>query len=400
VKYNIKGLSALGDVVRLTVEAGDAAEARRAGAAQGVSILTLKPQNPLALALSLRTPRPRVRFALDLFSQELLSLLESGLSLVEAIETLAEKEESSGSARALETLTGHLHRGQSFSGALEQLPELFPPLFVATVRAAEKTGDIREAVARYLEYHAQAGRIKRELVSAAIYPVLLMIVGMLVAGFMLFHVVPKFSRIYEELGSDLPFLSRMLVEWGRLLDAHTGPVLIGLACFIGGVAYGLTRPAFRRWIAPKLWTLPAIGARLRLYELSRFYRTLGMLLKSGIPLPEALDMSSGLLSPYLRAGLARAAREIREGRPVSRSLEKQGLTTRIALRLLLVGERSGRMPYMVERIALFCEAELTRWVNWFTRLFEPILMVFIGGIIGLILLMLYMPIFELAGNIK
>jgi general secretion pathway protein F len=293
-----------------------------------------------------------------------------------------------------------LQRGQSFSSALEQLPEFFPPLFVATVRAAEKTGDIREAVSRYLEYHAQASRIKRELLSAAIYPVLLMTVGILVAGFMLFHVVPKFSRIYEELGSELPFLSRVLVNWGKLLDSHAMAVLIGFAVVVGGIAYTVTRPSFRAWIGPRLWSLPTIGSRMRLYQLSRFYRTLGMLLKSGIPLPEALDMASGLLSPYLRDGMARAARHIREGQPVSRSLEKQGLTTRIALRLLIVGERSGRMPYMVERIALFCETELARWVNWFTRLFEPILMVFIGGIIGLILLMLYMPIFELAGSIK
>ena len=396
MKFQIKGMTEVGEVVRVTVEAADVAEARRAGSVQGLSILTLKAQNPFASMM----PKKRVRFALDLFSQELLSLLESGLSLVEAVETLAEKEENSASAQTLNELTGHLHRGQSFSSALEQLPAYFPALFVATIRAAEKTGDIREAVARYLEYHAQAGKIRRELVSAAIYPVLLMIVGVLVAGFMLFHVVPKFSRIYEELGSELPLLSRILVNWGRMLDTNGSAVLLGLAAIIGGIAYGVTRPAFRRWIGPRLWALPGIGERMRLYQLARFYRTLGMLLKSGIPLPEALDMASGLLSPYLRNGMARAARDIRAGQPVSRSLDRQGLTTRIALRLLTVGERSGRMPYMVERIALFCEAELARWVTWFTRLFEPILMVFIGGIIGLILLMLYMPIFELAGNMK
>jgi general secretion pathway protein F len=396
LKFAIKGLSEIGDVVRLTVEAANAAEARRAGAGHGVSILALKAQNPLASWM----PRRRVRFALELFSQELLSLLESGLSLVEAVETLADKEEVGGAAQALKALTGHLHRGHTFSFALEQLPDCFPPLFVATVRAAEKTGDIKEAVSRYLEYYAQAGRIRRELVSAAVYPLLLMAVGILVAGFMLFHVVPKFSRIYEEIGGDLPFLSRVLVDWGRLLDSHAAAVLVGVALLIGGAVFGATRQAFRRWLGPRLWNLPALGKRMRLYQLARFYRTLAMLLKSGIPLPEALDMSSGLLSPYLRDGMARAARHIREGQPVSRSLERQGLTTRIALRLLIVGERSGRMPYMVERIARFCEDELTRWVDWFTRLFEPLLMVFIGGIIGLILLMLYMPIFELAGNIK
>jgi len=225
-------------------------------------------------------------------------------------------------------------------------------------------------------------------------------VGTLVSGFMLFHIVPKFARIYEEMGANLPFLSRVLINWGRFLDAHAVAAGSGVVLLIGGAAFALTRPAVRQWIGPRLWKLPAFGKRMRLYELARFYRTLGMLLKSGIPLPQALDMSSVLLSPHLRDGMARAARHIREGQLVSRSLQKQGLTTPIALRLLVVGERTGRMPYMVGRIALFCEEELARWVNWFTRLFEPILMVFIGAVIGLILLMLYMPIFELAGTIK
>ena len=396
MKFAIKGLSRAGEVVRLTIEAADLAEARRSSSGRGVSVLAIKAQNPIAAWM----PRRRVRFALDLFSQELTSLLESGLSLVEAVETLADKEESSSAAHALDELSMQLHRGQSLSFALEQLPALFPPLYVATVRAAEKTGDIKEAISRYLEYHAQAARIRREIVSAAIYPGLLMAVGTLVTGFMLFHIVPKFARIYEELGSDLPFLSRMLVNWGQFLDGHAAATAIALAVLVTGTAFAITRPALRQWIGPRLWNLPGFGKRMRLYELARFYRTLGMLLKSGIPLPEALDMAGGLLSPHLRDSMARAARHIREGQPVSRSLAKQGLTTPIALRLLLVGERSGRMPYMVGRIALFCEEELARWVSWFTRLFEPLLMVFIGAVIGLILLMLYMPIFELAGNIQ
>ena len=125
-----------------------------------------------------------------------------------------------------------------------------------------------------------------------------------------------------------------------------------------------------------------------------------MLLKSGIPLPSALDMAGGLLSPFLRPGLQRAAREVREGQPVSRAFAAQGLTTPVSARLLGVGERSGRMPHMVERIALFYEDELARWVDWFTRLFEPILMVLIGAIVGLIVVLLYLPIFELAENVK
>lgn len=397
MKFVVKGLRGVSDVaLRLTIEAADAGEARRTAVEQGLDVLAIKPQNPLGAWL----PRPRLGFKLDLFSQDLISLLDSGLSMVEVIEMLADKEEGKGAAAALTELRDHLYRGQSFSSALEQLPRLFPSMFVATVRAAEKTGDIREAISRYLEYHTQLDRIRRKIVAASVYPVLLLAVGSLVTAFLLFYVVPKFSRIYEEMGSDLPFLTRLLVNWGQLLETHAVATLAGLALLIGGTAFALSRPGLRGWIGPRLWTLPAIGNRMRVYQLARFYRTLGMLLKSGIPLPTALDMSSGLLSPFLRDGMERAAREIREGQPVSRSFHKHGLTTRVAMRLLSVGENSGRMPYMVERIALFYEDELARWVDWFTRLFEPAMMVVIGALIGLIVVLLYLPIFELAENMK
>jgi general secretion pathway protein F len=380
----------------LTIEAPDAEGARRAVSGQGLAILAVQPLNPL-LAW---TPKRRSRFSLDLFCQELVSLMDSGLSLVECVETLAEKEENRQSADALAELRGHLYRGLTFSAGLEQLPALFPSLFVATVRAAEKTGDIREAVTRYLEYHAQLDRVRRKLIAASVYPVVLLAAGLLVTGFLLFYVVPKFSRIYEELGSELPMLTRVLVQWGRLLETHATTTLAALALLGAGVAFGLTRPAFRTWLGPRLWRLPAVGSRMRTYELARFYRNLAMLLKSGIALPAALDMAKSLLSPFLRDGMELASREIREGQPVSRSFRRHGLTTPVALRLLAVGERSGNMPHAFERIAVFCEDDLARWVDWFTRLIEPALMVVIGAMVGLIVVLLYLPIFELAENIK
>jgi general secretion pathway protein F len=268
------------------------------------------------------------------------------------------------------------------------------------VRASERTGDIKEAVARFVDYHSQIDRIRRKIVSASVYPVMLLGVGLLVTTFMLLYVVPKFSRIYEEIGSNLPFLTRLLVGWGQMLETHALATLSGAAAALGLAWLIFTRPGVRRRIESQLWRMPAIGDRLRVYELARFYRTLGMLLKSGITLPTALDMAGGLLSPLLRHGVERAAHEIREGQPVSRAFHKQGLTTQVSLRLLAVGEQSGRMSHMVERIALFYEDDLARWIDWFTRLFEPALMVLIGALVGLIVVLLYLPIFELAENIK
>jgi len=146
--------------------------------------------------------------------------------------------------------------------------------------------------------------------------------------------------------------------------------------------------------------LPSIGGRLHIYQLTRFYRSLGMLLRGGMPVVTSLQMVTDLLESSLRGQLLLATASIREGHAMSRAMEQYGLTTPVALRMLRVGERTGRMGEMMERIASFYEDETARWVERFTKLFEPLLMVFIGLVIGVIVVLMYLPIFELAGSIQ
>ncbi|HSO06738.1 MAG TPA: type II secretion system F family protein [Pelomicrobium sp.] len=397
MRYLVKALRASGDVVTVVCDAPDRDDAAQQAARQGLDVLSVR--RAAGLAVSRWWPR-RDRFPLVLFSQELISLLDAGLPMVEALETLAEKEHSSQTGRLLREVLQHLYEGRTLSYALEQFPQTFPMLFIATVRASEKTSDLKEALSRYVEYQTQVERVKRQVVSASIYPFLLLGIGTLVTVFLLFYVVPKFSRIYEDIGGDLPFLSRVLMAWGSAMESQGALVLALLAAVVALAAYGVTRPSFRQRVVPRLWDLPVIGERLKIYELSRFYRTLGMLLRSGIPMVSALDMAGGLLSPALRSGMERAAARIREGQSVSQAMQDQGLTTAVAVRLLRVGERSGRMGQMVERTAQFYEDETARWIDWVTRLFEPLLMAAIGIVIGIIVLLLYLPIFELAGSIQ
>ncbi|HSQ03839.1 MAG TPA: type II secretion system F family protein, partial [Burkholderiales bacterium] len=156
----------------------------------------------------------------------------------------------------------------------------------------------------------------------------------------------------------------------------------------------------KKWVMHRLWQIPAAGARMRIYQLARFYRTLGMLLRGGTPVGQALRMVSDLLQPALRVHLDGAARNISEGRSISYAMESHQLTTPVALRMLRVGERTGQMGDMMERIAGFYDEEMARWVDWFTRLFEPLLMAFIGLVIGFIVVLMYLPIFELAGSLQ
>jgi len=184
------------------------------------------------------------------------------------------------------------------------------------------------------------------------------------------------------------------------MEAHGGKIAVFFVGMATLLLYALSRPAVRGWLRELLWKLPMVGERMRIYQLSRFYRTLGMLASAGIPLMAALEQVSGLLDARLQVRLAQARNHVREGLALSQAMERSGLSTAVAMRLLRVGERTGQMGGMMDRVADFHEEELNRWIDWASRLFEPLLMTFIGVVIGGIVILMYIPIFELAGSIQ
>ena len=396
MRYEVKALHGEDQLTAFALDAVDAGDAESQAREQGYTVIAVKLKADWLVWRRLGMSH----FPLILFSQELLALLEAGLSLVEALETLAEKEQQTDIRKTLTQIIASLYEGHTFSHALQHSATNFPLLYVATVRACEKTGALPEALSRYVAYQSQMEAVKRQVISASIYPLLLAAVGGLVTLFLMVYVVPRFSQIYADIGGNLPLMSRLLMRWGQLLDTHGAVILGGTLAAMGAIAYIATRPACRRWLLGKLWQVPSIGGRLHVYQLARFYRSLGMLLRGGMPVVTSLQMVSDLLDVSLRGQLALALSSIREGRALSCAMEQYGLTTAVALRMLRVGERTGRMGEMMERIAAFYEDETARWVERFTRLFEPLLMVFIGLVIGGIVVLMYFPIFDLAGSIQ
>ncbi len=393
MRYHVKALDGASNVRVSAVDALDAFDARRQMVERGQRVISIA-----------RDMRPnfgrRRRFPIVIFSQELIALLEAGLSLVEAIDTLTEKEGNASLRRSLEQVRARLFEGRTLSFALEELPATFPPLYVASIRASEKTGAIRDALVRFVAYQRQLDVVRQKVVSASIYPAVLVGAGALVTLFLLIYVVPSFSSIYEDLGSNIPAASRLLMQWGRLLQAHGVAVGVAAAAVSLVVGYALTRAAVRAVAARTLARVPAVGEHLQIYQLARLYRTAGMLLRGGMPAVQALKMSTGLLSEALRPNLFRAIQSISEGQPLAASLEQVALTTPVAARMLRVGQRSGNMGEMMERVASFYDGELERAVDLLIRLIEPALMMVIGLVIGLIVVLMYFPVFELAGSIQ
>jgi general secretion pathway protein F len=381
-------------VVKLQIDAESADAALKAVRAKGYAALTAAP------TAGMRKIARRGRFSLVLFSQELLALLSAGLSLIEGLETLAEKEQASEAGRVLKQVLESLYQGMPFSEAMDKQPQAFPALFVATVRASEKTGDLAEALNRYLAYETQFDVVRKKVIAASVYPLLLIAFGGLVVLFLLSYVIPRFSVAFAETAVELPFASRLLIEWGTLVSAHGGQILAGVGVAVAVGIWLLTRQETRRRLAQMLWRLPGFGERVRLYHLARFYRTLGMIQRGGIPLVTALSMAGGLLSAGLKDGLERARLAVEQGLPLSRAFGDNGLTTPVAVRMLRVGERSGRMAEMLERIGAFYDDEIARWVDLASRMLEPLLMVVIGLVIGGVVLLMYMPIFQLASSVQ
>jgi|CXWL01.1.fsa_nt_gi general secretion pathway protein F len=397
MQFEMKVLRRGEGVSLLSVAAMNENDAATLAKNQGYTVLGIKSGGGIALP---KFKRSGNGFPLVLFSQELLALLDAGLSLVEALETLAEKERHGEAKKIFDAIVARLYEGQPLSTALQDFPSVFPPLFVATIRTSEKTGGLSEALGRFVAYQSQLDFVRKKIISASIYPVLLMFVGGLVVMFLLTYIVPKFAVIYEGNATNLPVLSQLLLQWGTLLKTHGLLVLLAVLSVLSGGIYGITRPSVKVWVMQKLWHIPAVGERMHVYQLARFYRTLSMLLKGGIPVVSALEMVSGLLQPVLRAKLKLASRAISEGQTISHAMEAQELTTPVALRMLRVGERTGNVGEMMERIAAFYDEEMARWVDWFTKLFEPILMALIGLVIGVIVILMYMPVFDMAGNIQ
>ncbi|WP_213766674.1 type II secretion system F family protein [Caballeronia sp. dw_19] len=350
----------------------------------------------------------RARFDLSLFVYELLALLRAGLALTEALETLDERRRQNQPGAAeekghyvLSELIRLMQQGKSFSVSLAAHPDCFSALFVAMVAASEQTGGMTQALERYLQYDGQVSLVRQKIIAASLYPVMLLITGMVVAFFLLWFLAPRFGHVYEGMThAELPLMSQWLISFGLFVSDHTLASLVCLTTTFAATVVLSMRPAVQQRCLVLLGRIAWIGAMLKLMQLARFYRSLGMLLQGGVALLPSLTMTRELLPLPLQAGLTRSMLSIAQGKKMSESLEHESLMTSVALRLLRAGERNGQIAGMLEQAAMFHEREITQWVDRFARLIEPVLMLIMGLGIGSIVVLLYLPIFDLAGSLQ
>lgn len=325
-------------------------------------------------------------------------MLEAGLSLVETVETLRDKSKEGLNRVVLQSIVSALYEGLPLSKPLERQPEHFPALYVATVASAEQTGHLAEALKRYHHYDARLAAVRKKVVASMVYPSIVIATGGFIILFLAFFVIPKFSQVFASM-RDIPLSAKLMLLWGNPVAAHGGLLLAAIVGSLAAAGWSLRSKALRARLFTAVLSLPKLADYQRLFALTRFYRTLGMLLAGGMSVVASMELSAQLLPVQMQAALAQALDEIRAGKALSSALPAANLTTPVAERLIRVGEQSGELPGMVTRSAEFCDEELDRAIDTLMRVVEPVLMLVVGGVVGTVIFLLYMPIFQLAGSV-
>ena len=393
-QFTLTAIDQSGTIQTKRINAGSKQQAESLCVELGMQVISVK------LPLSQRfTSSTRSSFKLIPFAEELLALQKAGLSITESLSGLHSKANESQKP-VLSGLIQSIQQGQSFSEALANYPNEFPTLLRALVQAAEKTSNLPQAIEKYLEYAQQADLIKRKISNAALYPSLLLLVGGGVLMFLLMYVIPRFAGVYEGLQGDRPWLSEVLLWWGRAMRDHAVWVFTVLAVLAYAIystiknthyQHKVLQLVLRNSTAAKLW---------QGYTLSRLYRALGLLLSGGIPVQISLAQVEQLLGQDEAHQLRKVSQRIAQGEPLSTALAESKLTTEISFQMLTVGERTGSVGEMLTKTAQFLEADTSKAVEAFSRIFEPVLMALIGLIIGVVVVLMYMPIFELANSLQ
>lgn len=385
----------------LTLSADSEASARLHASRLGLTVLSLS-SHASGLSggsVSQSTRRARLRPAdLTLLIEQLLALLQAGLSVIEALDTL-DRSNRGAVGHIVSELSGKLKQGLTLSRSMASDEMGFPALLIAMVRSAEVTSDLPQALARYLDHEKRAAQVRHQVVSVALYPSLLLAVGGGVMLFLLLYVMPRFARIFEGM-STLPWSAQMMVAWSRILHAH-GWLMAGvaLAALLGlGAALGV--PRYRARLLQIVLSLRPLARQLNTYFLARWYRTIGMLVEGGIPLPESVQLANHVLPLALHGNGQDVESAMREGISPSESFVQAGMATAVAAQLIRAGERSGDVGLMLSRSADYHEREVTRQLENAMKVIEPLVMTFIGIGVGVVVVLMYLPIFELASAIQ
>jgi type IV pilus assembly protein PilC len=388
--------SGTGREIRSTVDASSEANAIAALLNRNLMVVTIQEK----VSKKGRTSGGKVSLAdLVIFTRQLATMIDAGLAMVQSLQALGEQADNKLMREVIKDITTRVEGGDSFSEALQKHPKVFNRLYYSMVSAGEKGGLLAEILARLATYQENAARLRKKVKSSLMYPTVVTVVAIGITIFLLVKVVPTFADIFKSFGTKVPLPAP--TQWlMRVSDAlvHNFVVIIGgLVLSVGGWFYYIKTPNGRRFWDDRRIKLPIFGHIAHKICLARFASTFASLVRSGLPILEVLSIVQNTVgNVIMEAAIQSAAVDIERGESISAALAKHPIFPSMIIRMLQAGEQTGKIDAMLERVAGFLDEEVETILAGLTSLIEPLLIVFLGVVVGGIVICMFLPIFKLS----
>jgi type IV pilus assembly protein PilC len=337
-----------------------------------------------------------------MFTRQFATMIDAGLPLVQCLEIQADQQPNKRFKEILRDVKGEVEQGSTFADALRKHPRPFDDLYTNLVQAGEIGGILDTILNRLAVYLEKAESLKRKVKGAMVYPATILVVAIGVVILLLVKVIPVFEKMFQDFGGQLPGPTQFVVNLSHFMQQYIALILGAMFAVVFSFFQARRRSRQFRFRTDQIFLkLPIFGSLLRKVAVARFSRTLGTMISSGVPILDALDICARTAGNLvIEQGLVKTRAAIAEGRTIAEPLEASGVFPGMVVQMIAVGEQTGAMDAMLGKIADFYDEEVDTAVDALTALLEPLMMVFLGGTVGGLLMAMYLPIFKLAENIK
>jgi type IV pilus assembly protein PilC len=388
-----------GEVVERTVSAADEGALRSELEGQGLYLLGVR--KGMAFG-SFELTRKRVKTdTLLIFSQQIAALLKAGLPLYQALDVILERQKNPVFRRSLAAIRDRVRSGASLSDAFVAEGDLYPPVFSASLVAGERSGSLETVLRRYVQYTRVTQSLRKKAVSAAVYPLAVVTLMVVLGSYLVLRVLPKFQEFYTGLNIELPAFSRTILGVAAFLGARIFWVLAVLVVVLAAVWYWLRQPGSVAAVDKALLRTPFLGRMMQIYASSQLSRTLATLLSGGLPLVTGLEVAAGAVgNRAISAAVSAATPQVREGKSLTQALDSTGMFENMTLEMVKVGEQTGALSDMLVAVADFYDEELDTMIARVLALVEPVVLVLLAVGVGSIILSVYLPMFQAISNLQ
>jgi len=400
-KYLWEGKTAKGTLQKGENEAPSEAVLRQMLKGRNVTVLKIK-KKPKDIFENVAFMQPGVKTKdIILFTRQFSTMIDSGLPLIQGLEILSSQEENKTFKKILTQIKQDVEGGSAFAEALKKHPGVFDNLYVNLVAAGEMGGILDTILQRLAAYIEKNAKLVSKVKGAMVYPTTIMVIAIVVIIIMLVFVIPVFSSMFADFGGELPGLTQMVVNLSDFLRANWYILLgVGIGLFFAFKKFKKTDKG-EQIIDKYLLKAPVVGDLLKKVAVAKFTRTLGTMISSGVPILDGMEVVAKTAGNRIVEDAINSTRQsVSEGKTIAGPLEESGVFPPMVCQMVAVGESTGALDAMLEKIAAFYEEEVDAAVEALTSLIEPFMMIFLGGTVGTMLAAMYLPIFKIAGAVE